>query len=1239
MSLVVGLTVLPFAGRALAESAAVLVEKEKVVEARSQNAGWRAAALGSEFAARDGLRTGEFSRAALRFTDRSMLRVDELTTIEISASPAAAEKTLEMKRGGAYFYSRERPEQIRIRTAVVNGALRGTEFALRVAADGKTTVAMFEGEVELSNPQGRLLVRSGEMAEVVAGGAPRKTAMIEATNIIQWCLYYPAVLDPAELGFGADSENVAAYRAGNLPGALAVLPTAGGGKAARVYRAAVILSSGQVQKAEAILRGVPASDGGRRALERMIAAVQMRASAVHGEPITASEWLAESYARQARHDLEAARAAARRATELSPGFGFAWARLAELEFSFGRTESAMQMVERALELAPQNAQAHALQGFLLSAENRLGAAQRCFEQAIALDGALGNAWLGRGLISIRQGEEEAGRHDLQTAAVLEPSRSVLRSYLGKAFSQVGIDDKANLELKRAQELDPADPTPWLYSAIQRKQENRYNEAIEALEKSVELNDNRRVYRSQFLLDQDRAIRGANLASIYLNNGLTEQSVREAVRAVGSDYGSAGAHLFLANSYNALRDPNRVLLRYETAWFNELLLSNLLSPVGAGPLSQFVSEQEYSKLFEKDGLGISSLTEYRSDGQVRAIASQFGTSGNLSYALDAEYFFDNGNRPNNEVSRFESYGTFKLQLSPQDTVFLQVKYQDFSSGDVFQRYDPRDVERTVTIDGVTKKVEKNVAGLTFDFREKQEPGLLLGGWHHEWAPGQHTLLLLGRFAADDALRYDDARVPFVLRDASLLAAEGTDTGVSDGTIPRDRQFFSAMRRLLGRAPLFEADEKRFDLESRQRFEIRSAELQHIATFGAHTVIVGGRFQSGRFEAESRLADFENGLDAFGAVAFEKPELRQRTAVDLERVSLYLYELWRPWSWLGVTAGVTYDSLDFPANTTSPPINGRQSSVDEVSPKFGLILQPWRGATLRAAYSESIGGASFEESVRLEPTQVAGFLQGTRSVLSESLLGSVAGSKYRFSGLSFEQKLPSRTYLGVEYRQLRQDLDRTLGAIASLDFAGTPLANLPSAIEEKDSYREDTFTFTANQLVGTHWAFGARYDYTRASLRQQLAGFGDALAAGLLDPGTVEFRRAELARLADGADQRTVTGLHHLQLDMLYNHPSGFFARADAQWYRQDENSYVTRPDFSAVDVGTGATRRRVDREGRPSDDFWQFNVVAGYRFLRNQCEVSCGVLNLSGQDYQLDPLTPYAELPRERTFFVRCRLNF
>jgi tetratricopeptide (TPR) repeat protein len=109
--------------------------------------------------------------------------------------------------------------------------------------------------------------------------------------------------------------------------------------------------------------------------------------------------------------------AARKAVEESPHFGFGWARVAELEFSFGRTSSALDAVEKSLQLAPRNAAALSLKGFLLAAENRISKAVGSFDQAIAIDGALGNAWLDRGLCRIRQGEVEAGRQDLQTAAL------------------------------------------------------------------------------------------------------------------------------------------------------------------------------------------------------------------------------------------------------------------------------------------------------------------------------------------------------------------------------------------------------------------------------------------------------------------------------------------------------------------------------------------------------------------------------------------------------------------------------------------------------------------------------------------------------------------------------------------------------------------------------------------------------------------------------------------------------
>ena len=87
--------------------AAVVVELEKIVEAQVRGAAWKAAAMGLELGTDDRLRTGEFSRALVRLSDLTTMRLDELTTIEISQAIAESKtRTLGVKRGGIYVLNR-----------------------------------------------------------------------------------------------------------------------------------------------------------------------------------------------------------------------------------------------------------------------------------------------------------------------------------------------------------------------------------------------------------------------------------------------------------------------------------------------------------------------------------------------------------------------------------------------------------------------------------------------------------------------------------------------------------------------------------------------------------------------------------------------------------------------------------------------------------------------------------------------------------------------------------------------------------------------------------------------------------------------------------------------------------------------------------------------------------------------------------------------------------------------------
>ncbi|PYI87678.1 MAG: hypothetical protein DME26_05390, partial [Verrucomicrobia bacterium] len=772
----------------------LLTIEGKVEVSRTGSTEWALAQTNQVLQIGDRVRTSARSRAMIRWSDRSERRVNELTTLTVAPPQrAGASPTLDLQNGSAYGFNREGPGETRFRTPLASGAIRGTEFNLAVADNGRTVVSLLDGEIELTNQLGQVVVQSGEQGVVEPGQAPTKTAMIDAINIIQWSLYYPAILDVDELGLTgvelqALSESISAYRGGDLLRALGTYPENRPpvSPAEAVYRAATLLAVGQVEQANGVLKALqsPLAD----ALQELVAAVKNQPWTRTAPPALATEWMAESYYLQSRLQLDAALNAAHEATKKSPQFGYAWVRLAELEFSFGHSTKALTALDKGLLLSPRNAQGLALKGFILAGQNKINDAITYFDQAIAIDGALGNAWLGRGLCKIRRGHTDDGRKDLQTAATLESQRSLLRSYLGKAWTYTKYDEIAEKELKRARQLDPNDPTPWLYAALLEQQQNRINQAVIDLEKSQLLNTNRSVFRSRLLLDQDQAVRSANLATIYRDAGMFDVSVREASRAVNYDYGNYSAHLFLAGSYDALRDPKLINLRYEAPYLSEYLVGNLLAPVGGGNLSQNLSQQEYSKLFARDGMGISSSTEYFSGGDWIQSGSQYGTFGNTSYALDPYYRSENGQRPNNDLKQLAFSGKIKQQLTPQDSLYLEAAYANIKSGDVAQYYNQANADPTLRV------------------RELQEPNVF-AGYHHEWQPGMHTLFLLSRLDDTLSLNSSALKLPF------LVYSRGQITDVRNPS--------------------------GFALDFRRELDAYSGELQQIWQTPDHALVVGGR----------------------------------------------------------------------------------------------------------------------------------------------------------------------------------------------------------------------------------------------------------------------------------------------------------------------------------------------------------------------------------------------------------------
>ena len=248
-------------------------------------------------------------------------------------------------------------------------------------------------------------------------------------------------------------------------------------------------------------------------------------------------------------------------------------------------------------------------------------------------------------------------------------------------------------------------------------------------------------------------------------------------------------------------------------------------------------------------------------------------------------------------------------------------------------------------------------------------------------------------------------------------------------------------------------------------------------------------------------------------------------------------------------------------------------------------------------------SYDESYRLEPTQLAGFSQAFRTLMPESFVGSVSAPLFETVGLGLDLKFRTGTYLTLQGEFLESEVERTVGTLESPPF---PLFFTPSSMAEDLDYREQTFSATLNQLVSDQWSFGIRYKFTRSELERQLP---------------------EVPRTVMGARQLDEGDLHQASLFALFNHPSGWFAGADLNWYLQ--NSAFGTNSTAGADVTTPI----------PGEEFPQLNVLAGYRFRRQRGEIALGGLNLTGEDYHLNPINPYVELPRERVFYARLRLRF
>ncbi len=908
---------------------AKLASVEGQVEVRdSGGTTWHKAQLEESLCPGDTVKLGASSRAAVVLSNHTLVRLDALTTLTITGPGEEDSFWVELLRGITHFMSRV-PRKLKVTTPFVNAGVDGTEFLVRVD-EAESFLSVFEGLVSLDNEEGTLSLASGESAVARKGEAPVTQVVVRPGDAVQWALYYPPIIDPYRPGAevedaanGAVRESLKLFARGDLQGALTRLeevPIGLRDAGYYTYRGSLLLYVGRVAEAEADIQQALAqnpTDAGALSLSSIIAltqndreeALRIASEAVQLQPGMAAPHIALSYAQQSKFDLEAALASAQRAAELAPKNALAWARIAELELSHGFLRRAVESAEKSTSLSPDLARTQWILGFSYLTQIRVKKAVPAFETAIALNPADPMARLGLGLAKIRQGKLEEGRRDIEIAAILNPSDSIIRSYLGKAYFEEKRNKLASTEYDFAKTLDPKDPTPWFYNAIRLQTENKPVEALNNLQESIELNDNRAVYRSSLLLDQDEASRSASLARIYTDLGFEQRALVEGWHAINTDPANFSAHRFLADTYSALP-------RHEIARVSELLLSQLLQPLNTTPIQPQLAEASLGIL---DGTGPSSLsflefnplfTRNSVGVQFNGVAGNNSTLGNdltvsgvydrVSYSLGQFHYETDGFRENNDFDQ-DIYSAFiQGSLSHATSIQAEVRRREYESGDLSLRFDP-----DIFFPNRRTERKRNMERLGLRHKLTARSDLLVSASHQDLSIKQNET------------EFEKVDVPF----------------------PSTRDF---------------KDTNTLDSEA------YTVELQHLGYSSWANYVVGGGFHD-----EDRR-DTDRTLEVIDApILFPEPLVTvdsfDTEQVDSEYTNAYIYSYTKLPRRLTLILGGAYYSMD-----------SSDFGIDEIDPKLGVTWGIPSDTMVRLAYFEGVGRPLNAEQT-VEPTQVAGFSQ--------------------------------------------------------------------------------------------------------------------------------------------------------------------------------------------------------------------------------------------------------------------------
>lgn len=502
-------------------AAEILSVQGKAEYRLNENAKWGEANNQQPLYGGNWIRTGELSRIAVMFVDETQVRLNQNTTLEVKqVNPPGllGQSVLRVLFGRMWARTKAVPANLAVSTPSATAGIRGTDWDIDVEGNGRSTLAVYSGQVEFYNDQGSVTVGANEAAVAEIGKAPTKIILTNFKDRVQWVTAY--AVDPLRYitlsGAGIEQLKQAAAVSGDgaaqrvqRGAALADLNRwteaqreftaayAAGDRSTQtlVGLALVAIRNGEVKAAkdylDAASKQVPQSELVQLAQAALqIKAEDFKSAMATLEPIIHSDaakqpaaWLILADVKVYFGEADQAVAILREATKRFPDDPRPYAELARTYLFADKAADAKTESDRALAKDPNSYLGRLARGDVAKLEGNGLDAEKSYREAIALNPADDRGWFGLGQVNSEREEVKAGRADLGEALSINPTGPGYRGELGSLETFANYLNLAEADLNAALKTNPADYIALTGKGIEELKRGRPDAALEYFNKA------------------------------------------------------------------------------------------------------------------------------------------------------------------------------------------------------------------------------------------------------------------------------------------------------------------------------------------------------------------------------------------------------------------------------------------------------------------------------------------------------------------------------------------------------------------------------------------------------------------------------------------------------------------------------------------------------------------------------------------------------------------------------------